>query len=71
MTVELSATVEEELRRLAVMQNRDISVLIEEAIRQYLESAAITDLDPADIGEAQARLIGELRGIDHWEDRQA
>jgi predicted transcriptional regulator len=63
MTVELPRTVEEELRALAVRQGRDVVRLIEEAVRDYLEAAAITDVDEAAVAEVQVRLVGELRGI--------
>lgn len=61
MTIELSASIERELRNLAVLQSRDVCELVEEAVRQYLEAAAITDLDTADVAETQAALAGELR----------
>ena len=64
MTVELPASIERELHDLAVVQSRDISELLEEAVRLYLEAAAITDLDSAQVGEAQVALAGELRGGD-------
>lgn len=64
MTVELPASIERELRHLAVVQSRDLSELVEEAVRQYLEAAAITDVDSAQVGETQIALAGELRGID-------
>jgi predicted DNA-binding protein len=38
-------SVEEQLRNLAAKQGRDVRTLVEEAVRQYLESAAITDLE--------------------------
>ncbi len=63
MTVELTGTVEEQLRDLASRQGRNISLLVEEAVRGYLEAAAITDLDPAEVAEAQVALIGELGEI--------
>ena len=63
MTIELSAGAQKELEHLSVVQHRDISELVEEAIRQYLEAAAISDLDSFAIGEAQVKLAGELREI--------
>lgn len=63
MTIELSATVERELRDLAIIQGRDVGEIVEEAVRQYLEASAITDLDARDVAEAQAKLIGELQVI--------
>ena len=66
MTIELSDRVEEPLRTLAERQNREIGAVVEDAVRQYLEAEAITDLDPAQIAEAQLALAGELRGIVPW-----
>lgn len=68
MTVELPARVEQELRGLAVAQRRDMADILEDAIRLYLEASAITDLGSAEVAEAQAALIGELRGIDEWKE---
>jgi predicted transcriptional regulator len=66
MTIKLPGNVEEPLRNLAERQNRDIGVLLEEAVRQYLEAEAITDLDTAEVAEAQLALVGELRGVAPW-----
>jgi predicted transcriptional regulator len=67
MTIDLPSAVEEQLRDLAKRQNRDIAELIEDAIRQYLEAAAITDLDPNQVAETQAKLLSELPPISKWE----
>jgi hypothetical protein len=67
MTIDLPSVVEEQLRVLAKKQNRDIAELIEDAIRQYLEAAAITDLDPNQVAETQAKLLSELPPISKWE----
>ena len=37
--------------------------LVEEAVREYLESAAITDLEPTQVAEALAALLGELHNM--------
>jgi predicted transcriptional regulator len=66
MTIELPSNVEEPLRNLAERQNRDIGALVEEAVRQYLQAEAITDLDTEEVAEAQLALAGELRGIAPW-----
>jgi predicted transcriptional regulator len=58
MTIELPATVERELRDLAITQSRDVGEIVEEAVRQYLEASAITDLDASEIAETQTMLIG-------------
>lgn len=68
MTIELTARVEKELRDLAGTQSREISELVEEAIRQYLEAAAITDLEAAEVAEAQVKMAGEFRGVPGWKD---
>jgi len=61
MTIELPTSVEEELRDLAVKQGRGIDTVLEQAVREYLISASITDLDSADIAAAQAAMLGGLR----------
>lgn len=66
MTIELPSIVEEQLRNLAVKQGRDVHALVEEAVRHYLEFAAITDLDTTQVAEAQAAMLGELPGISDW-----
>jgi predicted transcriptional regulator len=68
MTIELSASVEEELRALAVTQRRDMGEILEEAVHLYIEAAAITDLDAAEVAEAQVALVSELRGVEEWKD---
>lgn len=68
MTIELPASVEAPLRALARREKRNIEALVEEAVRMFLDTAAITDLDAADVAETQLALIGELRGIEPWED---
>ncbi len=66
MSLELPGSVEEQLRSLAARQGRDVRALVEEAIRQYLEAAAITDVDADDVAEAQAALVDELPRIPDW-----
>ena len=66
MTIELPGSVEGPLRDLARKQDRDIGALVEDAVRQYLEAAAITDLDSAEVAESQAALVSELSGIPAW-----
>jgi len=61
MSIELPGSVEEQLRNLAAKQGRDARTLVEEAVRQYLESAAITDLDATKVAEAQAALLANYR----------
>jgi predicted transcriptional regulator len=66
MTIELPRIVEEQLRNLAVKQGRDVRALVEDALRQYLEFAAITDLDPSQVAETQAALLTELPNVSGW-----
>ena len=66
MTIELPEIVEEQLRHLAAKQGRDVRALVEDALRQYVEFAAITDLEAAQVAEAQAELLGELPKISDW-----
>jgi predicted transcriptional regulator len=71
MSIELPAAVEKELQDLAETQRRDLRDLVEEAVRLYLEAAAITDLTVEEVGETQLALAGELRGISEWKDGHA
>ena len=66
MSIELPGSVEQQLRTLAAKQGRDVRALVEEAIRQYLEAAAITDVDANELAEAQAALLSELPRIPDW-----
>jgi hypothetical protein len=66
MTIELIGNVEEQLRDLAVRQGRDIGALVEEAVREYIVTASITDLDGSEVAETQTALLDELRGIPGW-----
>jgi hypothetical protein len=43
-----------------------MSALVEEAVRQYLEAGAITDVDSGDVAEAQFGLIKELPNVPGW-----
>jgi predicted transcriptional regulator len=71
VSIQLSGGVEEQLRDLAARQGRDVSALVEEAIRQYLEAAAITDVEPLQVAEAQAALLGELPAVPVWKADKA
>jgi predicted transcriptional regulator len=71
MSVEISASIEKELREMAVIQSRDLVDLVEEAVRQYLEAASITDLQASDVGEAQIVLVGELGNIHEWKNSRS
>ena len=66
MTIELPGNIEEQLRNLAAKQGRDVRAVVEEAVRQYLESLAISDLDTTQVAETQTALIGELKDLSKW-----
>ena len=70
MTIDLSTPLEEELRRVAGLWGKDVEVLVEEAVRQYLDAAAITDVSSDDVAATQASLLGELGRIPAWFDRE-
>ena len=63
MSIDLPGSVEEQLRTLAAKQGRDVRALVEEAIRQYLDATAITDVHANDIAEAQTTLLPELTAL--------
>lgn len=48
-------------------QGRDVDGLVEDAVRQYIEAAAITDLDPTDVAETQMSLTPELPTFPDWQ----
>lgn len=71
MVIELAGNVEEQLQELAERQGRDVTILVEEAVREYLVAAAITDLAAGEVAATQDALIGELRGTTVWKDDRA
>ncbi len=66
MSIELPGSIEEQLRNLAAKQGRDVRALVEEAIRQYLERVAISDVDAAQVAETQVALPDELPPVSDW-----
>jgi len=70
MSIELPSSVEEQLRNLAAKQGRDVRTLVEEAVRQYLESAAITDLEPTQVGRGAGRAARRTTGCLQLEGRR-
>lgn len=67
MSIDLPAATEEQLKDLAKRQGREVGAVVEDALRLYLEAAAITDLEPGEIAAAQATLIPELPPVAGWE----
>jgi len=66
MSIDLPTSVEEQLRRLATKQGRDVSALVHEALRHYIDRLAITDVDVSEIAETQAALVAELPPMAAW-----
>ena len=66
MTIELPGSVEKQLRALAAKQGREVRTLVEDAIRQYLETTAITDVEPDELADTQAALLDELPDVPDW-----
>jgi len=62
---------EQQLRELAQAQGCEIGVLVEEALRGYLEATALTDLPTTAVGETQIAVLDELPGIPEWKDESA
>ena len=48
------------------MRSDPVPVLVKEAVQDYLDAAAITDLDDLETAETQVALLGELREIPGW-----
>ncbi len=66
MTIQVPESVEEQLRVLAMRQGREVGLVVEDAIRLYLETTAITDLGSDDVAETQAALLSELPTLPDW-----
>ena len=58
VSIELSSRVEEQLRDLAARQGRNVAALVEDAVRQYIEAAAITDVEPSEVGRCTGNAAG-------------
>ena len=59
MTIHLSHPVERQLLDLAQRRHRTVDLLIEEAVRLYLEAESITDVTATELTEVQVALMGE------------
>ena len=68
MTIDLSERLTARLRDLAGQRGRDLDALVEEAVRRYLDDAAITDVQPADVAATQEKLAPELTDVRPWND---
>ncbi len=67
MTVNLSDNLIESLRKLADAQGRDMNVIVDEAVREYLVASSITDVTPEQVAATQLGLIPELGGVEPYE----
>lgn len=66
MTIDIGLAYEDQLRSLAAKQGREIGALIVEAVREYLEAAAITDVTDEEVAESQLALLTELGPFPAW-----
>ena len=60
MTVHLSDNLADALKRLAQEQGKGMDRVVEEAVKDYLTAAAITDISTDDLAATQASLLPEL-----------
>jgi len=66
MNIEFHSTFEEQRRALAANQGRDVCALVEEAVREHIESAALADIDADEVAAAQTALLAELADVPDW-----
>lgn len=66
MTVHLSDNLLESLRKLADAQGREMDVIVDEAVREYLVASSITDVTPEEIAATQLELIPELERMEPY-----
>jgi len=66
MPIYLPSPIEALIRQLADRQGRPVESVVEEAIRQYLDATAITDIAPDDVARTQESLLPELT-IEPWD----
>ena len=66
MTIDLSDQLTSRLESLANQQGCELGALVEEAVRRYLDDAAITDVSLTDVAATQEKLIGELTSTPPW-----
>jgi hypothetical protein len=68
MVIQVGDQIEQELRRLAGHQGRALVDIVEAALRSYIETEAITDIESADIAATQLALLPELHQIEGTEE---
>ncbi|NLX14663.1 MAG: hypothetical protein GXY44_13560 [Phycisphaerales bacterium] len=67
MVIQISPCLENELRRVASQRAQALDDIVAEAVRQYLDAAAITEVTPEDITATQEALLGELDDQPEWD----
>lgn len=67
MTIELPREIETELLAVAEKQGRAVRAVIEDAVQQYLDGTAITDLESADVAAVQISVLGDLSYPADWD----
>lgn len=60
MTIELPYSLQQGLSTMARREHREVTSLIEDAVRMYLEVTSISNLEPWQVAESQAVLAREL-----------
>lgn len=73
MVIRLPQNIEDQLQMLADSRGRPIDALVEEAIRQFLDASAITDVTAEDVGQTQMRLANEFKDtpVDQYPEEAA
>jgi len=64
IVIQVGDQIEQELRRLAGHQGRALADVVEAALRSYIETEAITDIETADLAATQLALLPELPEIE-------
>ncbi len=66
MALALSPTLVQRLQELARVRGVDAQRLLDDAVRQFVEAANISDLTPQEVARTQEAMLKEI-GLDNWE----
>ena len=66
LTVVIPTVLEEQLQALANREGCGVDALIEQALRSYLQYAAITDLTSEEVAAGQEKLFAEMTHMEPW-----
>lgn len=58
------------IRELAKSRGVDPQRLLDEALQQYIEASAITDVTPEEVGRTQDAMLGEI-DLGEWHEGRA